>query len=39
MGITVFVDYLNNLYEWKSVFKYNNKFYFKLIDEYMFEIN
>lgn len=37
--VIVFVDYLNNLYEWKSVFKYNNKFYFKLINEYMFEIN
>ncbi len=37
--VIVFVDYLNNLYEWKSVFRYNNKFYFKLINEYMFEIN
>lgn len=37
--ITLFVDFSGNLYEWNSVIKAGDKFYFKLVDDYALELD
>lgn len=37
--ITLYIDFSNNLFEWSCIIKSDNKFYFKLTDEYALEIS
>lgn len=34
----LYIDLLDNLYEWNCIIKVDNEFYFKLIDNYAIEI-
>ncbi|WP_300380878.1 hypothetical protein [Clostridium sp.] len=37
-NITIFIDFLGNLYEWNSVVKIGDKFYLKIVDDYVMEV-
>lgn len=37
-NITIFIDFLGNLYEWNSIVKIGDKFYLKIVDDYMMEV-
>ena len=37
--IKIRLDFSGNLYEWNSVIKAGDKFYFKLVDDYALELD
>ncbi|MEI4803422.1 hypothetical protein WAZ07_19555 [Bacillus sp. FJAT-51639] len=37
-NITIFIDFLGNLYEWNSIVEIGDKFYLKIVDDYVMEV-